>query len=109
MIYPPTAHVMPYLQPRLNTPAMLRALADVAEGHACINSDFSARADWDLLRSMDGGQSAIAVQFSSDFLVKEPEFRIALGKAYRKYGGDASLLLFAPELFELSEATHANA
>jgi hypothetical protein len=98
---------MPYLHRALNTPAMLRALADVAEGHACINSDFSARADWDLLQTMDGGQSAIAVQFSSDFLVKEPEFRIALGKAYRKYGGDASLILHAPELDDLQAIERA--
>jgi hypothetical protein len=106
VIYPPTAHVMPYLQPRLNTPAMLRALADVAEQFSCINPDFSVRPEWDLLRIYNGGQQSMAVQFSGDFLSKDPEFCIALGNAYHKYGGDPSAFLTGPAL---SEATHANA
>jgi hypothetical protein len=97
---------MPYLQPRLNTPAMLRALADVAEQFPHLNADFSARADFDLLRMMDANKPSIAVQFSCDFLAMEHEFQTALGKAYNKYGGDASAFLVGPAL---SEVTHANA
>jgi hypothetical protein len=96
---------MAYLHRALNTPTMLRALADVAQQFPNLNADFSARADWDLLRTMDANKPTIAVQFSSDILAKEPEFRVALGKAYRKHGGDASLILSGPEL----EASHANA
>lgn len=87
---------------------MLRALADVAEQFPHLNADFSARADWDLLRMMDANKPTIAVQFSSDFLARDPEFRAALGKAYQKHGGDASLILTGPELAE-PEAPHANA
>jgi hypothetical protein len=96
---------MPYFQPRLNTPAMLRALADVAEQFPYLSADFSARADLDLLRMMDANKPSIAVQFSCDFLPMSPEFQTALGKAYRKYGGDPSAFLTGPAL---SEATHAN-
>jgi hypothetical protein len=96
---------MAYLQIRLNTPAMLRALADVAEVHPCMNPDFSARPDWDLLQSFGRDKATMAVRFSGDFVANEPAFRTALGKAYRKHGGDPALFLAGPEL----EATDADA
>lgn len=102
----PTAYVMAYLQSRLNTPAILRALADVAEQFPHLSADFSARADFDLLRMMDANKPSVAVQFSCDFLAMDHKFRTALGKAYRKYGGDPSAFLAGPELIE---ATNVNA
>jgi hypothetical protein len=84
---------------------MLRALADVAEQFPHLNADFSAGAELDLLRMMDANKPSIAISFSLDLLAREAEFRLALGKAYRKYGGDASAFLVGPAL---SEATHAN-
>jgi hypothetical protein len=97
---------MAYFQRRLNTPAILRALADVAEQFPHLNAYFSAGADFDLMRMMDANKPSIAVQFSCDFLARETEFQTALGQAYRKYGGDRSAFLTGPAL---SEATNANA
>ena len=84
---------------KLNTPAMLRALADVAEHYPHLNADFSTYDYWDLLEWVDGRKnSTIAVSLSFDILAKEPGFRIAMGKAYRKHGGDPSTFLSGPEL-----------
>jgi hypothetical protein len=96
---------MPQLSYVLNVSAMLRALADVADQHPCLNPDFSARSEWDLLQSFNGGQQTMAVQFSGDFVANEPGFRVALGRAYRKHGGHPELFLSGPEL----EAVHADA
>ena len=90
---------MTYFAQRLNTPAILRALADVAEQYPHLNADFSAQANWDLLRRFGGLEdSTIAVSFSCDILAKEPGFRIGMGKSYRKHGGDPSTFLSGPEL-----------
>ncbi len=93
------------LHSSLNVGAMLRALADVAEVHPCLNPDFSARSDWDVLQSFNGSEQTMAVRFFGDFVANGPAFRIALGKAYRKHGGNPSLFLTGPEL----EASHADA
>jgi hypothetical protein len=84
---------MAYLHRALKTPSILRALADVAEQFPHLNADFSAGAELDLLRTIDANKPSIAVSFSCDLLAMETDFRIALGQAYRRYGGDPSAFL----------------
>ena len=90
---------MAYFAQRLNTPAMLRALADVAEQYPHLNADFSAQGDWDLLGWVDGRKNpTIAVSLSFDILAAMVGFRTAMGRAYRKHGGDPSTFLAGPAL-----------
>jgi len=83
---------MAYMTNRsLRASAMLRALADMAESYPFVYPEFSATADLQVGEINDSGSQAVVVQFSGQFLAKQPEFLTALFRAYKQHGGEPSV------------------
>lgn len=86
-----------FSRPRLNLPAMLRAMADVAEGRPYFDHDFRLELDWntDALPLTEQRFPTVSASFRP--VMGNNDARVELGRAYMKYGGDPSLLLSLPE------------
>jgi|GEM_PF-3830053 len=92
---------MAYLHRALKVPAILRALADVAEQHCCVSPSLVVHESFDVLQSFSGNERTMALSFTGDFMAKKELFLRALGRAYRGYGGDPSVFLTEPELYDM--------
>jgi len=92
---------MPYMHRAIKVPAILRALADVAEQHPCFNPSLTARSSFDIPQGFGGSEETMALSFTGDFAAKKELFLRALGRAYRSYGGDPSAFLIEPGLYDM--------
>ena len=101
--YPPMAH----LYQGIKVSALLRALADVAENHPCLNPSLIAYESFDILQSFGGNEGTMALSFTGDFVASSERFRLALAHAYKHHGGDPSAIadLTGPELAQLEVAS----
>lgn len=97
---------MAYLHRAIKVPAILRALADVAEEHPCLNPSLTAHSSFDILQSFGGSEETMALSFTGDFAASSERFRLAMAKAYKRHGGDPSVFMTALEAIERAAAGH---
>jgi hypothetical protein len=97
---------MAYMRRAIKVPAMLRALADVAEEHPCFNPSLSAHSSFDILQGFGGSEETMALSFTGDFAASNERFRFAMAQAYKRHGGDPSVFMTAREAIERAADGH---
>jgi hypothetical protein len=84
---------MAYMHRAIKVPAILRALADLAEEHPCFNPSLTAHSSFDILQGFGGSEETMALSFTGDFAASSERFRLSMAQAYKRHGGDPSVFM----------------
>jgi len=97
----------PYRASAINTPALLRALADVTDMYSHHSTELTFNdltedmLDFIAEKRVSAPPAADAL-LSTRIAIDQPELRLAMGVAYRRHGGDPAAFLLPFEIDELN-------